>query len=179
MPKNTGKKKSRVDRNLIQAGKKHYPNANTNPNVEVRLFIGMQLSACVAECKSACLGLRENIAANIELLCIAFEIQQQQQQLVSLQQHKQQLEKHKKELEDLSVWSLFPKFLPKPSESYWVPNASLMPPFPLALGAAVTPINAPINLAQQKKQGGATSKQERAIPMTVSQPVQQHVMQVS
>lgn len=139
----------------------------------------MHLIACFAGYKSACLGLRANIAANIELLCIAFEIQQQQQQLVSLQQHKQQLEKHKKELEDLSMWSLFPKFLSKPSGSDWVPNASLMSPFPPVVGAPLTSMNAPINLAQEKKQGGSTSKQERAIPMTVSQPVQQHVMQVS
>lgn len=123
-----------------------------------------------------------NVAVNISMLHLVLEIQQQQQQLVSLQQHKQQLEKHKKELEDLSMWSLFPKFLTKVGDTNshpWIPPSSIPPPFPQPIGTPMTSISAPINLAQQKKQGGSTRKQERTSSAPISQPVQQHLMQVS
>ncbi|XP_068681369.1 baculoviral IAP repeat-containing protein 6-like isoform X1 [Montipora foliosa] len=109
------------------------------------------------------------------------KVQQQQHQLASLQQHKQQLEKHKKELADLSMWSLFPKFLSKVGDSNtepWFPPSTLMSPFPPPVNPPMTSTTAPINLAQEKKQGGLISKQEKASPAIVSQPVQQHVLQL-
>lgn len=105
---------------------------------------------------------------------VVLVMQQHQQQLVSLQHHKQHLEKHKKELEDLSMWSLFPKFLYK-AHDVWTPppgTQGFPPPNP-PVGSHI------INLAQHKKQVSSTKKQERAsgIP-PASQPIQQHLMQV-
>ena len=109
-------------------------------------------------------------------------MQQHQQQLVSLQQHKQQLEKHKKELEDLSMWSLFPgKFLSKvsdPAGDPWMPPPTILPPFQPPIGTPMASTSTPINLAQQKKQVGSTRKQDRTTGMPTPQPVQQHLMQV-
>ena len=109
-------------------------------------------------------------------------MQQHQQQLVSLQQHKQQLEKHKKELEDLSMWSMFPgKFLSKVSDPAgipWMSPPTILPPFPPPFGTPMTSTSTPINLAQQKKQVGSTRKQDRTTGMPAPQPVQQHLMQV-
>ena len=103
-------------------------------------------------------------------------MQQHQLQLVSLQQHKQQLEKHKKELEEMSMWPLFPKSLYKAGNVWTAPPGA--PAFPPTTGAVVTSTSAPINLAQHKKQGSSAKKQERASGGPVSQPIQQHLMQV-
>ena len=114
------------------------------------------------------------IMRGFTVLCVPFVIQQHQQQLVSLQQHKEQLEKHKKELEDLSLWSLWSKtdpWMPPP------PSVQAFPPPTLAQLASPS-ASSPINLAQQKKQAGSTRKQEGTNGAPVSQPVQQHIMQV-
>lgn len=102
-------------------------------------------------------------------------MQQHQQQLVSLQQHKQQLEKHKKELEDLSMLSLFPKFLYKAGD-VWNPPPTTQT-FPGPAGTPMSSTSTLINLAQHKKQT-STKKQERATGVPASQPIQQHLMQV-
>ena len=115
------------------------------------------------------------------MLYVVFEMQQHQQQLVSLQQHKQQLEKHKKELEDLSMWSLFPKFLAKvgdPGGVPWIAPASVQGFVPPPVGTPMTSTSTPINLAQQKKQTESTKKQEKTTGAPVSQPIQQHLLQV-
>ena len=118
--------------------------------------------------------------ADILLSFVILEMQQHQQQLVSLQQHKQQLEKHKKELEDLSMWSLFPKFLSKVGDTGGDPwmAAPSMPPFAPPIGTPVTSNSLPINLAQQKKQAASTRKQEKSSGAPASQPIQQHLLQV-
>lgn len=103
-------------------------------------------------------------------------MQQHQQQLVSLQQHKQQLEKHKKELEDLSMLSLFPKFLYKAGD-VWSPPPTTQT-FPPPAGTLMSSTSTLINLAQHKKQTSSTKKQDKATGVPVSQPVQQHLMQV-
>lgn len=103
-------------------------------------------------------------------------MQQHQQQLVSLQQHKQQLEKHKKELEDLSMLSLFPKFLYKAGD-VWSPPPTTQT-FPPPAGMPMSSTSTLINLAQHKKQTSSTKKQDKATGVPVSQPVQQHLMQV-
>jgi len=139
------------------------------------------------KCKGfLCLGIKQTVYTNevfvlsgclkrgLTVLCVSFVIQQHQQQLVSLQQHKEQLEKHKKELEDLSLWSLWSKtdpWMPPP------PSVQAFPPPTLAQLASPS-ASSPINLAQQKKQAGSNRKQEGASGAPVSQPVQQHVMQV-
>ena len=104
-------------------------------------------------------------------------MQQHQQQLFSLQQHKQQLEKHKKELEDLSMLSLFPKFLYKAGD-VWNPPPTVQA-FPPSAGTPMTSTGTLINLAQHKKQASSTKKQERMTGVPSSQPIQQHLMQVS
>lgn len=116
-----------------------------------------------------------NIAVCILLLFVVLLMQQHQQQLVSLQQHKQQLEKHKKELEDLSMLSLFPKFLYKAGD-VWNPTTQAFPP---PAGTPMTSTSTLINLAQHKKQASSTKKQERMTGVPSSQPIQQHLMQVS
>lgn len=104
-------------------------------------------------------------------------MQQHQQQLVSLQQHKQQLEKHKKELEDLSMLSLFPKFLYKAGGVWNPPPTTQTFPGPAA-GTPMSSTSTLINLAQHKKQTSSTKKQEKATGVPASQPIQQHLMQV-
>lgn len=103
-------------------------------------------------------------------------MQQHKQQLVSLQHHKQQLEKHKKELEDLSMLSLFPKFLYKAGD-VWNPPPTTQT-FPAPAGTPMSSTSTLINLAQHKKQTSSTKKQERAAGVPASQPIQQHLMQV-
>lgn len=103
-------------------------------------------------------------------------MQQHKQQLVSLQHHKQQLEKHKKELEDLSVLSLFPKFLYKAGDVWHPPPTTQT--FPAPAGTPMSSTSTLINLAQHKKQTSSTKKQERAAGVPASQPIQQHLMQV-
>lgn len=102
-------------------------------------------------------------------------VQQHQLQLVSLQQHKKQLEKHKKELEDMSMWPLFPKTIYKPGNVWSAPPSA--PAFQPTT-APLTSTSAPINLAQHKKQAAGAKKIERASGGPVSQPIQQHLMQV-
>lgn len=102
-------------------------------------------------------------------------VQQHQLQLVSLQQHKKQLEKHKKELEDMSMWPLFPKTVYKPGNVWSAPPSA--PAFQPTT-APLTSTSAPINLAQHKKQAAGAKKIERASGGPVSQPIQQHLMQV-
>lgn len=104
-------------------------------------------------------------------------MQQHQQQLVSLQQHKQQLEKHKKELEDLSMLSLFPKFLYKAGD-VWSPSPTTEV-FPPPAGTPMTSASTLINLAKHKKQLSSNKKQEKVTGVPSSQPIQQHLMQVS
>ena len=102
-------------------------------------------------------------------------VQQHQLQLVSLQQHKKQLEKHKKELEDMSMWPLFPKTVYKPGNVWSAPPSA--PAFQPTT-APLTSTSAPINLAQHKKQAAGAKKIEKASGGPVSQPIQQHLMQV-
>ena len=112
----------------------------------------------------------------IESRVFVFLMQQHKQQLFSLQHHKQQLEKHKKELEDLSMLSLFPKFLYKPGD-VWNPPPTAQT-FPAPSGTPMSSTSTLINLAQHKKQTSSNKKQERVTGVPASQPIQQHLMQV-
>lgn len=120
------------------------------------------------------ISCKKNCLCFFFCVCVCV-VQQHQLQLVSLQQHKKQLEKHKKELEDMSMWPLFPKTVYKPGNVWSAPPSA--PAFQPTT-APLTSTSAPINLAQHKKQAAGAKKIEKASGGPVSQPIQQHLMQV-